>query len=148
MLPGAGLVFFPIFPAMFYMLAIALTFGLFDKFQHLTFANFGLLFFIFIISFLVDFFAGLIGAKIFGASKKAFWGGLAGSIVGLVLMPPFGAFPGIFIGVLIAELSHYRGHLNAIKAATGSLLGAFTGIIINFVLAIIFLALFIIFAWN
>lgn len=142
MLPGVALVFFPIFPAMFYLWVLALTYGFVDGWQHLSLTIFSVLSAIFIISFAIDFFSGLLGAKLFGASKKAILGAIFGGLLGVIILPPFGALPGIFLGVLIVELLQAKDHANSLKAASGAMLGAMTGMIINFCLALSFLLLF------
>ena len=55
----------------------------------------------------VDFWATMFGAKRFGASKRAIVGALAGTIVGLFLGLP-GVLFGPFIGAVIGELSARR----------------------------------------
>lgn len=55
------------------------------------------------IGMLMDFIAGLLGAKITGASKKALWGSIIGAIVGI-----FFGIPGIILGPLIgAAIGEY-----------------------------------------
>ncbi|OQA03533.1 MAG: hypothetical protein BWY68_00712 [bacterium ADurb.Bin400] len=97
-------------------------------------------------SIAVDYFAGILGARYGGASKKAVLYGFVGLILGLVLLPPFGGIIGLFAGVAIAEWYSHRNKQRAVKAAAGSLIGSLTGILINLTLALLLLVLFIIFA--
>jgi uncharacterized protein len=148
MLPALGLILFPIFPAFTWVWVLALIYGIFDGFNTLTVVGFSILTFLYLLSYLVDFLSGFIGSKITGASKKAFIGGLIGSLVGLTLLPPFGALPGIFLGVLITELIYYKDMVASIRSAYGALMGTLAGLVINFILMFTFVTLFLIFAWK
>lgn len=146
LLPGLVGVILPILPGIPYMFVVALIFAVIDKFQHLTGNNLLVLGLIAGLSLMIDYFAGLLGARFGGASRKAILFGLTGLIAGLILLPPWGGIIGLFSGVLVAEVSIGRKHLQALKAAGGSLLGTLTGIIINLILSIAFLVLFIVWA--
>lgn len=146
LLPGLLGVFLPLLPSIPYMFVVTLIFGLIDKFQHLTVVNLIILGIIALFSLLVDYFSGALGAKYGGASKKTLFWGIIGLILGLIVFPPFGGIAGLFLGVLVAELIQYKDHLKALKAASGSLIGSLTGMILNFLLALFFFVLFLVFA--
>jgi uncharacterized protein YqgC (DUF456 family) len=145
MLPGVFMVFIPMIPGIPYMFAVAALFGFIDGFQNLTPLNLGILGGILIASIFIDYFAGILGAKYGGASKKGIFCGFLGLIIGLILFPPFGGFLGLFAGVLAAEFIAYKDKKRALKAATGSFLGSVSGVFINTCLAVVFFILFIIF---
>ncbi|MCX6716499.1 MAG: DUF456 domain-containing protein [Candidatus Taylorbacteria bacterium] len=135
----------PVIPSMLYMYFITILFAMLDGFQRIT--PFDILIFsiILLVSILVDIFSGMVGAKFGGASKKGILYGFLGMIFGFAIAPPFGAFLGIFGGVLIAELSTGRDEYEALKAAGASLLGTLTGTVINTFLAFAYLVLFAVF---
>ncbi|MGR3310470.1 MAG: DUF456 domain-containing protein [Candidatus Brocadiales bacterium] len=139
------MVFIPMMPGIPYMFAMSVLFGFIDSFQNLTPINLGILGGILIASIFIDYFAGILGAKYGGASKKGIFYGFLGLIIGIILFPPFGGFLGLFSGVLAAELISYRDKTRALKAATGSFVGSVSGVLINTCLAVVFLILFIIF---
>jgi uncharacterized protein YqgC (DUF456 family) len=136
LLPGVFMVFIPIAPAISYMFLMATIYGFIDQFTNLTFAEFGILAGILFVSILVDFFSGIIGAKYGGASRKAIFYGISGTILGVIAFPPFGGILGLFAGVFLAEMIKGRKESEAFKAASGALMGATAGVIINSVLAV------------
>ena len=146
MAPGLLMVLAPMLPAMPYMFIVAAVFGLINDFTDLTIQNLGILGGILIASILIDYLAGLLGAKFGGASKKSLLYGLLGIIIGFIFMPPLGGFLGLFAGILFGEfVVNGKSGAKALKAATGSLMGSFVGFLISILLAVAFFTTFIIF---
>ncbi len=146
LVPALGMVFIPLFPTFWYLIIVATLFGFVDGFVHLTLANLAVLGALLGASIAVDWSAGLLGAKFGGAAWKSLILGAVGGLVGVLVMPPFGAFIGLFIGVFIGEILRRRETREAMKAATGALVGTLSGIAVNAILAILFIALFVLFA--
>lgn len=144
-LPGVFLVFIPMLPALSYMFFMSVIFGLIDGFAHLSSREFGVLAAIWVISILVDYLSGIIGAKYGGASRQGIFYGFVGIVVGSIILPPLGGLIGLFVGVVVAELARKRTGSEAMKAGKGALLGAVAGIGLNFILAVSFLVSFIVF---
>ncbi len=98
----------------------------------------------------LDYIIPVIGTKKFGGSKA----GMIGTTVGLVvalLFPILGLFGIIiwpFIGALVGELINRTDHKTALKSAFGSFLGFLTGTFIKFVVATVYLGLFISLVWE
>jgi uncharacterized protein YqgC (DUF456 family) len=105
-----------------------------------------LLFAIFI--WFLDYIIPAIGTKRFGGSKYGMIGTSLGLIVGLLSPIPFGIIIGPFVGALIGELINKSDSQTAIKAAFGSFLGFLTSTFIKFIVAIIYLGLFIAKIWE
>jgi uncharacterized protein YqgC (DUF456 family) len=145
MAPGIAGVFLPILPSIPYMWLVALIYGFATSFSLLSLNELGILTAITLLSILVDFLSGFLGAKFSGASAKALTWGIIGFILGFLLLPPLGGFLGMFAGVLAGEL--YLGALQdrALRAATGSLIGTVAGMVINLILALVFIGLFLYF---
>ncbi|MDO8620001.1 MAG: DUF456 domain-containing protein [bacterium] len=133
-------------PAFWYLFAGVTVFGFVDGFTHLSLQNLAVLAGLFLLSILVDSGSGLLGAKLGGAGWKSLLFGMLGGLLGFLIMPPVGIFAGLFIGILIGELLRNRSQDQALRAASGALLGAVAGVLINGILAIIFVASFILFA--
>jgi uncharacterized protein len=148
LLPGIFLVFIPGFPALLYMTIVAVIYGFVDDFVHLTPVNLLVLAGLFVVAFIVDSLAGLVGARYGGASRNAILSGIAGAVMGTLILPPVGGIVGLFLGVLIAELLQRKGGQKAIRAASRSVLGALGGMIINSAVALAFFIIFILSAIN
>lgn len=146
MLPGLIGIVIPAFPGIPYMFVIALIYGFITHFQTLSTTHFIILGILALISLIVDYTTGLLGAKYGGATKKSIAFGLLGSIAGTVLLPPFGGILGLFLAILLSELFLHKGNKKAVKAASGGLIGSLAGIIVNIILAVVFIVCFIIFA--
>ncbi|MEZ4797249.1 MAG: DUF456 domain-containing protein [Flavobacteriaceae bacterium] len=114
--------------------------------MNLTFLIITLLFAIFI--WFLDYIIPAIGTKRFGGSKYGMIGTSLGLIVGLLSPIPFGIIIGPFVGALIGELINKSNTNTAIKAAFGSFLGFLTSTFIKFIVAVIYLGLFIVKVWD
>lgn len=81
---------------------------------------------------ILEFFAGVIGTKQGGGTKRGMWGALIGGILGAFALTPFlwfvpvvgslvGAILGTFIGAIVGELSAQGATISgSIKPATGA----------------------------
>jgi len=97
---------------------------------------------------LLDYIIPAIGTKKFGGSKYGMIGTTVGLIVGLIFLGPFGIIIGPFLGAYIGERLNNRDSKTATKAAFGSFLGFLTSTFIKFIVAIIYLGLFIVKVWD
>ena len=97
---------------------------------------------------LLDYIIPAIGTKKFGGSKAGMIGTTLGLIVGLIFLGPFGIIIGPFVGAYIGELINKSDSKTALKAAFGSFLGFLTSTFIKFIVAIIYLGLFIGKVWD
>lgn len=96
----------------------------------------------------LDYVIPAIGTKKFGGTRAGMIGTTIGLIIGLLAPIPGGIIIGPFVGAFIGELSNKADHKTALKAAFGSFLGFLTGAFMKFVVAIIFLGLFIGKVWD
>ncbi|MEA1784486.1 DUF456 domain-containing protein [Arenibacter sp. GZD96] len=99
---------------------------------------------------LLDYVIPAMGAKKFGGSKAGMLGTTIGLIVALVF-PIFGFFGIIiwpFIGALLGELLNKADKKTAFKAAFGSFIGFLTGTFLKFMVAVIYLGIFVYKAWE
>lgn len=136
--------FIPTLPGIPLMFVFTLAYGVIDGFETLPPWYLALFGGITIISMIVDFSSGLLGAKLGGASKRALLWGVIGLFAGLILFPPFGAFLGLFLGIFFAEIAQMRHHVKALKAASFSLAATVVGMMVNIGLATAYLVTFIV----
>ena len=101
-----------------------------------------------ILIWLLDYIIPAIGTKRFGGTKYGMIGTSIGLIVGLLAPIPGGIIIGPFFGALIGELINKNDTKTATKAAFGSFIGFLTSTFIKFVVAIIYLGLFIAIIWD
>ena len=94
-----------------------------------------------LLTYVVDFAAGVLGAKHFGASRRAMAGAMLGAILGIFFGLP-GLLLGPFIGAFAGEFS-VRRHLGAAgRAGVGATLGLALGVAAKLALAFSMLAVF------
>lgn len=98
-----------------------------------------------VVSLVVDFWSTALGARRVGASRKAVWGAVAGTLVGMFFGIP-GLFIGPFVGALAGELLHGRDVARATKVGVGTWLGIAFGTVLKLALAFTMIALFVL-AW-
>ncbi|WP_405380118.1 DUF456 domain-containing protein [Maribacter sp. LLG6340-A2] len=100
--------------------------------------------------FALDYMIPAIGTKKFGGTKAGVIGTTIGLVVALIfpIFGPFGIIIWPFIGALIGELLNKADKKTATKAAFGSFLGFLTGTFMKFLVAIVYLGLFISKAWE
>ncbi|HEX7023083.1 MAG TPA: DUF456 domain-containing protein [Trueperaceae bacterium] len=89
-----------------------------------------------LLSVLIDYAAGLVGARGFGASAGGIWGSIVGSLVGLFFFPPFGFLVGAIVGAVLGELVRGRAFEEAMRAGFGTLVGTFGGMVAKFFVVI------------
>lgn len=76
----------------------------------------------------MDYLAGMLGAKHSGASKRAIWGSFIGSIVGMFFALP-GMILGPVIGSAIGEFIARRNLIAAGKVSIGTVIGLVIGVV-------------------
>lgn len=101
-----------------------------------------------VLIWVLDYFIPALGTKKFGGTKAGMIGTTIGLIIGLLAPIPGGIIIGPFVGAFVGELINKADSKTALKAAFGSLLGFLTSAFIKFVVAIIYLGLFISIVWD
>lgn len=132
-LAGTVVPLLPGIPLMF--LGIA-AYGWYDNFQTIDARYLIILAVLTLLSVFMDYLSTTLGAKYFGSTKIGTWGSLIGTMVGLFFFPPIGIIAGPFIGAIIGETIAGKEFHHALKIATGTVAGLFTGIIFNVALAL------------
>jgi len=99
-----------------------------------------------VVSHVIDFVSGAVGAKYFGATRLGAIGGIIGAIVGMFFFP-IGLFVGPLAGVLIGELIGGKELIDAGKSTWGTLLGTTAGMIGKFALGLAMVLWFVLALW-
>ena len=104
----------------------------------------------YVISVIVDYFSGAIGAKWFGSTKWGIIGAIVGGIAGLFFSLP-GIIIGPIVGVFVFEMLFAKKKLKDASSSTvGTLVGGLAGMVVRLVLAVLMIACYILdtFVWN
>jgi uncharacterized protein len=147
MLVGAAGIVLPALPGVPLMYAGMVIAAAIDDFQRIGWLTLTVLGLLMLIAVGVEFLASVMGVRYAGASRRAIWGALIGTVVGLFFGLP-GLLLGPFAGALIGELT-VHGRLDragrvGIATWIGMIFGTLTKIAIAFaMLGIFVLAYFI-----
>lgn len=100
--------------------------------------------------FALDYVIPAMGTKKFGGTKAGVIGTTVGLLVALFfpVLGPLGIIIWPFVGALVGELLNKADKKTATKAAFGSFLGFLTGTFLKFMVAIVYLGLFLTTAWD
>lgn len=91
---------------------------------------------LYIVSLIVDWFSGAIGAKWFGSSKWGIVGAIVGGIVGLFFSLP-GLIIGPIVGVFLFEMAFAKKHIkDASNSTVGTVVGGAAGLVAKVILAL------------
>jgi uncharacterized protein len=114
-----------------------------DHFQHVGAFTLILLGVLCVIAMLIDFVAGMLGAKRVGASPRALWGATIGTLVGLFFGIP-GLLLGPFVGAVAGELTAGSHVHHATRVGVGTWLGLLFGTLAKLALCFTMLGIFLI----
>jgi uncharacterized protein YqgC (DUF456 family) len=88
----------------------------------------------------LDLLAGALGAKRVGASKRAVWGALAGTVIGLFFGLP-GVLLGPFLGAVVGELTAGNSVLRSTRVGVSTWVGLIFGTIVKVAASLMMVAL-------
>ena len=140
---GALGVLLPMLPGVPFMFVATLVYAFVSEFARMEPWHLWIFAGMMLLALVIDWSAGLLGARFGGASKKSMMFGLVGMVIGLFAFPPFGIFIGLFGGIFIGEIMRQRTADQALKSATSSVVASALGIAANFVLALVFIGVFV-----
>ncbi|MGH8041994.1 MAG: DUF456 domain-containing protein [Rudaea sp.] len=112
-----------------------------DHFRHVGAFTLTLLGVLAALALLVDFVAGLLGARRVGASPRALWGAMFGTLAGLFFGLP-GLLLGPFLGAVAGELSTGRKLNHAARVGIGTWIGLLFGTLAKLALCFTMLGIF------
>lgn len=142
MLVGVLGVFLPALPGIPLMYAGMVVAAAIDDFQRIGWVSLAVLGFLTVLAVVIEFAASALGAKQFGASKRAVWGALAGTVIGLFFGLP-GLLFGPFLGALFGELSVHGRLDQASRVGVATWLGLIFGTLVKIAIACAMLGIFV-----
>jgi len=136
-------------PGTFVIFLASVIYGVITHFARITQTLIWVLLGIALFGELVEYFAGIFGAKKFGASRAgiigAVVGGILGGILGTGILPLIGSVIGLllgaFSGAFFVELAIKKKPAQALRAGWGTFTGRIGGILTKVILAIIMITL-------
>ena len=131
-LPGNGLVF-----------AGALMGAWIDDFQRVSGVTVGVLAALAVLAFVLDYVAGLLGAKKAGASRQALIGAALGTVVG-IFMGFIGVFFMPFVGAVAGEYMARRQHGGALRVGVATWIGLMVAMAAKVAIAFVMIGIFIV----
>ncbi|MDD3774134.1 MAG: DUF456 domain-containing protein [Patescibacteria group bacterium] len=140
---GAIGIFLPLMPGVVLIFCGILLASFVANFSFISWITIVILGILVLISLIVDYFAGVIGAKFGGASILGILGALFGSLFGFTILGPIGLIVGPALGVLVFELISKRSPKNSLRVAGVSLISTLIGLVINIIIALTMIIIFI-----
>lgn len=113
-----------------------------EQFAHVGQKTLALLFVLMLIAVALDFIAGALGARRFGASGWAVFGAAVGAIIGMFFFP-IGLIAGPFIGAVAGEVIAGRNLDAAGRAGIGATIGLLVGTVAKVAIGIVMIAVFV-----
>ena len=96
-----------------------------------------------VVAVALDFIAGALGAKRYGASRPAIIGAAGGALIG-IFFGPVGLLLGPFVGALLGELSTGRPMEQAGRSGIGATVGLLLGTVAKLVIGLMMIGTYVI----
>jgi len=147
MLVGLFGLIVPIFPGLTVIWMAALFYGIVSGFTTLGWVLFAIITILMLVGNVID--NIMMGAKArqSGASWVSIGAGLVAGIVGSLALPPFGGLIGAPLALFLAELIRLRKARAALSSVGGLLIGLGWSFVIRFIIGLVMLGLWMIWAW-
>ena len=133
----------PVLPGAALVLAGTVLGAWIDDFQRVGGWTIGVLAALALLSWVLDYVAGLLGAKKAGASKEALLGAAVGTVAGLFL-----GFVGVlvlpFLGAAAGEYLARRDHRSAVRVGVATGLGLVVALVAKVVIAFVMIGIFVV----
>ena len=140
---GIGGCILPVIPGIPLGFAAILLYAWYDGFTHITVNHLIILAVLTIISVVSDYVLIALSSRLSGSSKYSAIGATVGTILGIFIIPPLGIIIFCLLGAYLTELYFNKDSNKAIKAALGSVVGLFSGMVFKVILGVIMLVFFI-----
>ncbi len=146
MLVGLAGTVLPALPGTVFILAGVVLAAWLGDFQQITAWAVGACAVLTVVSFALDYAAGVMGARRVNASKDAIIGAAVGTVVG-VAMGLVGVLFMPLVGAAVGEYIARRDQKNAVKVGVATWLGTMVGLVAKVVIAFMMLGIFAVALW-
>jgi uncharacterized protein YqgC (DUF456 family) len=113
-----------------------------DGFQRVSLAVVGVVAGLAVLAWVLDYVAGLLGARRAGASRQALVGAAVGTVAGLFL-GIVGVLFMPFVGAVVGEYLARRDEVRAMQVGVGTWIGIMAGLLAKVVLAFVMIGIFV-----
>ena len=137
----------PWMPGPVFVLAGAVVWAFATGFGTLGWGRLAILTALAVVSFLLDFVAGALGARRYGASGWGVVGAIVGALVGL-FFGPLGLIFGCAAGAVAGELMRGADIQKGVRSGFGALVGLLVGIVADLVISLTMIGLFLYWVWR
>lgn len=144
MLVGLAGTFLPVLPGIPVMFLAIAGYGWYEGFHLVTPKYLAIMGGLTILSVLVDYLAGVMGARHYGSSRTGVWGAFIGGIVGVLVGGPLGLVIGPWLGAFLGEYLQVRDIERAVQVGTGTVIGIFAGVMAKLVIGVVMLVSFLV----
>ena len=138
----------PVVPGTVLIFLAALVYAVLDRFQAVGWHWLVLLGLLAAVATTADIWASTVGAKLGGASGWSAVAGLAGGLIGFVVLNLPGAIFGAIAGVLISEIVRVGDWRHALKAGSGWLVGWLVSTVVQLGAGLTMVAIFVYLVWR
>jgi len=118
-----------------------LSYGYYENFEHMDYDTLAIIVGVYIVSEIIDFGAGIIGAKKEKASKRgmvaAFFGAVFGSILGTMILPLIGTLLGALVGAVLCTIFAEYTKANDIEKAKRVGISVLKGQIVSMIIKVV-----------
>ncbi len=143
MLGGLAGIVLPIIPSTPLIWAGVLIYAVCDGFESVSWLLILIFSALTILSVILDYFGGVIGAKKYGATRWGLIGSVIGGIGGFFMGGIIGLIFGPFFGAVLFELIFGKDLRSSLKSGMGTLVGFLGGAIAKLVIGVIIIGIFI-----
>lgn len=143
MLAGLIGIIIPIIPSTPLIWLGIFIYAIFNGFENITWVLLLIFAALTILSLVLDYFGGIIGAKKFGATKWGVIGSMIGAVAGIFAGGIIGMIIGPFFGAVLFELLFGKDFKTAFKSGVGTIVGFLGGAISKLVISVIMISIFI-----
>ena len=134
----------PVIPGISLAFVAILLYSWYDGFTHIGAAHLIFLALLTVFSLGSDYLLIALSSRYAGSSKYSAIGAVVGALVGFFIFPPLGIIIFCLLGAYATEFYFARDSGKALKAAFGSAVGLFSGIVFKLILGLYMLIFFII----